>query len=197
MEPSWKDLTSTPTGALLTVASDINGELSGSVHSAHGMLSLLADATRALRAGTIPAELRDFGDDVVLALDAREPSAVLTGAIMELLRLSGLHTRAHPFTEAWKEHRRHAVDHTRDAMKKLQSAASMARKFEIALRRVPQMTVAPVLFSPTWTAWTSLVLCLANDAVVTTELALHALRRMRDAVVLELQEVSRIANRNR
>ncbi|KAJ1267975.1 hypothetical protein BS78_07G100500 [Paspalum vaginatum] len=191
MEP-WKDMTDTATGTLLTVAMDITGGPIGTVRSAHGTLTSFAEATRMLRAATTPAEARNVADHVVM--DDRAPSGVLNGAIIEFLRLSGLHMSVHPLTQTWTDHRCDTIDHSRDAGKKLSTAASMARAFENALRRVRQMTVALVPFSPTWTAWTSLIQRLAHDAVVTTALALHALRRMRDAVALEFDDASRIVN---
>jgi len=212
MEP-WKELSlpDTVPGTLLTVAVDTTGRLTRLVGSAHRNLTAFAQVMRSVRAGTATTtELRILAHHGKFGAPGHVPSqsGVLDGAISELARLSDLHVKAgvrarntldlhHPLLRTWMGHRRDAFAHARDAKQKLRSAASAAHAFEAALRRLRGTCCARGRGrgSPTWTAGMSALLRLSHNAVVATALALHALRRMRDAVAVEFRDACAVLNR--
>ncbi|CAO2187672.1 unnamed protein product [Urochloa humidicola] len=187
----WRALAETVPGNLNAVALAASGAggLLASVDSAH---TALGGAVRTLR--TIPPGPADgaLGGAFASAL------AALEGAHRELVRLDAirvgdgyafeLYTRrafespedAVPF-KRWLGHISYATAGAKDAARRLLDAASEARAAESLLRKSRTFPNG----SLRWVAWRDAARRLAIQAADNAELALVALRRMRDAVVLQ------------
>ncbi|CAO2210534.1 unnamed protein product [Urochloa humidicola] len=193
----WRALAETAPGTCLAVALEISGGggVLDTVDRAHTMLG---DVARTLRTLPPAADEPADGDG-----GGAFPYALLEGAHGELARLDALHAGAgyvcelyaqralaHPESSppymAWRGHLRDAVLGAGDAKESLRHAAAEARAAEAALRLSRSFPIG----SHGWASWRAAALRLALDAA----LALDALRRTRDALVLESGEAPRILN---
>ena len=208
----WRELAETVPGTLLTVALDTHGGLLGTVGSGHTTLGAVAGTLRVLPEGAPPGDIRGATAGL---FGGAPPSSALEGALRELARLDVLHAgagqafnlyaRRHALARAtggdrkalellyqsWQEDSlSDAVLRAWDARRKLRAAAAEARAAEDAccvLRSFPHG--AP-------DDWTSAAWRLALHAAVSAALAFHALRRMLDAVALEIHDVWRMLSIN-
>ena len=198
-------------GTLLTVALDTHGGLLGTVGSGHTTLGAVAGTLRVLPEGAPPGDIRGATAGL---FGGAPPSSALEGALRELARLDVLHAgagqalnlyaRRHALARAtggdrealellyqrWQDRLARAVLHARDARRKLRAAAAEARAAEGA---------CCVLLSFPHGApddWTSAAWRLALHDAISAALAFHALRRMRDAVALEIHDVWRMLSIN-
>ncbi|CAL5007203.1 unnamed protein product [Urochloa decumbens] len=191
----WKALAETAPGTCTTVALEIGGVLD-TVNCAHTMLGAVAGTLRTLP----PAAAADVPADAF-------PYALLEGAHRELARLEALHASAGYVCEvyaqraladreasapymSWRGHLYDAVVGAGDAKESLRYAASEARAAEAALRVSRSFPGG----SQGWASWRAAARRLALDAAENAALAIGALRRTRDAVVLESVEAPRILN---
>ncbi|CAL4997841.1 unnamed protein product [Urochloa decumbens] len=194
----WRALAETAPGTCTAVALEISGAggVLATVDRAHTMLGAVAGTLRTLP----PAADDDVPADAF-------PHTLLEGAHRELGRLEALHASAGYVCElyaqraladreasapymSWRGHLYDAVVGAGDAKERLRYAASEARAAEAALRVSRSFPGG----SHGRASWRAAARRLAIDAADNAELALDALRRTRDAVVLESFEARRILN---
>ncbi|CAO2206334.1 unnamed protein product [Urochloa humidicola] len=193
----WRALGETVPGnlhAVALVASGADGLLAA-VDSAHKVLGVAVRTLRTLPPG--PAD-GDLGGALACAC------ALLEGAHRELARLDAVRAgagcafdiyalRAWPYGAApyasWRGHSHAAA--AADAARRLLDAASEARAAETLLRGASRSFPAG---SPRWFAWRAAARRLAILAADNAHLALAAVRRTRDAVVLESFDTGMMLN---